>query len=177
MKFRPHLGGALWEDNTMIIRKARLDDIDEMMKIYDAAREFMRSVGNASQWGNGYPSRETIESDIHSEYAHVLEDEGEIIATFFFKIGVDKTYLRIVEGEWLNNREYGVIHRIAIKNKGRGTATHVYNYCYELTKNLKIDTHKDNLPMQKSLLKNGFKRCGIIYLENGDERIAYQKAE
>jgi hypothetical protein len=29
--------------------------------------------------------------------------------------------------------------------------------------------------MQKSLAKNGFVRCGIIHLANGDERIAYQR--
>ena len=33
--------------------------------------------------------------------------------------------------------------------------------------NIKIDTHKDNISMQKLLEKNGFKYCGIIYLEDG----------
>jgi RimJ/RimL family protein N-acetyltransferase len=41
--------------------------------------------------------------------------------------------------------------------------------------NLKIDTHRDNIPMQKVLKRNGFSECGIIYIENGDERIAFQK--
>ena len=40
---------------------------------------------------------------------------------------------------------------------------------------ISIDTHKDNLIMQKFLSKNGFDRCGIIYVEDGTERIAYQK--
>jgi hypothetical protein len=29
--------------------------------------------------------------------------------------------------------------------------------------------------MQHLLDKNGFKYCGVVYLENGSERIAYQK--
>jgi hypothetical protein len=29
--------------------------------------------------------------------------------------------------------------------------------------------------MQKCLIRNGFKYCGIIYLESGAERIAFQK--
>jgi hypothetical protein len=29
--------------------------------------------------------------------------------------------------------------------------------------------------MQRALLKRGFKYCGIIYLESGDERLAYQR--
>ena len=40
--------------------------------------------------------------------------------------------------------------------------------------NIRIDTHEDNIVMQTALSKLGFKRCGIIYLENGDPRIAYQ---
>ena len=29
--------------------------------------------------------------------------------------------------------------------------------------------------MQHNLLKHGFSYCGIIYLANGDERLAYQR--
>ena len=81
----------------------------------------------------------------------------------------------VYDGEWINDDEYGVIHRIAVKYNGRNIIGKVYEYCSKLCKNLKIDTHKDNKPMQRSLEKNGFTRCGIIYLENGDERIAYQR--
>ena len=40
---------------------------------------------------------------------------------------------------------------------------------------IRIDTHRDNKIMQHNLLKYGFTYCGIIYLANGDERLAYQK--
>ena len=159
----------------MTIRKATASDVDAMMEIYDLARSFMRSSGNPNQWGDGYPSRELIESDIASGVAHVLEEDGEITACFFFKIGVDPTYLSIYDGEWIDDGEYGVIHRIAVKYSGRSTATKIYDYCSALSKSLRIDTHKDNKPMQRSLTKNGFTRCGIIYLASGDERIAFQR--
>ena len=159
----------------MTIRKATASDVDAMMEIYDLARSFMRSSGNPNQWGDGYPSRELIESDIASGVAHVLEEDGEITACFFFKIGVDPTYLSIYDGEWIDDGEYGVIHRIAVKYSGRSTATQIYDYCSALSKSLRIDTHKDNKPMQRSLTKNGFTRCGIIYLASGDERIAFQR--
>ena len=29
----------------------------------------------------------------------------------------------------------------------------------------------------KTLIKNGYRVCGTIYLENGDERIAFQKEQ
>jgi RimJ/RimL family protein N-acetyltransferase len=147
------------------------------MEIYASARAFMREAGNATQWSSGYPTREIVERDVESEHGFVVEENGEIIGAFFFKIGIDSTYIKIYDGKWINEEQYGTIHRIAVKYRGRGVVDFVYNYCFGIINNLKIDTHKDNLPMQKSLAKNGFKYCGVIYLESGDERIAYQKAE
>lgn len=161
----------------MIIRNTLPSDIEDIMEIYASARAFMRKSGNKNQWGTSHPARELIEEDIKSKNGFVVEENGEIIASFFFKIGIDPTYVKIYDGKWINDREYGVIHRIAVKYQGRGIVGLVYNHCFNLINNLKIDTHRDNIPMQKSLLKSGFKYCGVIYLENGDERIAYQKAE
>jgi RimJ/RimL family protein N-acetyltransferase len=42
-------------------------------------------------------------------------------------------------------------------------------------KSFKVDTHKDNIPMQKTLEKNGFAYCGRIVLLDGNSRIAYEK--
>ena len=161
----------------MLIRNTTHADIDAVMEIYQAARQFMRECGNANQWGNGHPARELIESDIENKTGYVVEENGEIIGAFFFKIGDDPTYQKIYNGEWIRGGEYGVIHRIAVKYHGRGIVGFVYNHCYSIISNLRIDTHRDNIPMQRSLEKFGFMYCGVIYLENGDERIAFQKAE
>ena len=159
----------------MNIRKAQMRDIDEIMNIYASAREFMRASGNPNQWGDGYPSRELIEADIESGLSYIVEDEGEIIACFFFKVGEDPTYVRIYEGEWIGGGEYGVIHRIAVKYNGRGIIARVFEFCSGISRSIRIDTHRDNIPMQRALEKNGFTRCGIIYLPSSDERIAYQR--
>lgn len=161
----------------MLIRNTRASDIDEVMKIYATAREFMIKTENPNQWGLTHPRRELIESDIANNNAYAVEENGEIIGVFFFKIADDPTYKIIYDGEWIKSGEYGVIHRIAVKYQGRGVASFVYNHCFNIIGNLKIDTHKCNLPMQRSLIKNGFKRCGIIHLESGDERIAFQKVK
>ena len=70
-----------------------------------------------------------------------------------------------------------MIHRIAVSDeaRGKGAAGFIFAGCYEKYPNIKIDTHRDNLPMQKALERAGFKYCGIIYLKNGEERLAYQK--
>ena len=42
------------------IRLATLSDLNKLMGIFDTARRFMQSTGNANQWINGYPQRELI---------------------------------------------------------------------------------------------------------------------
>lgn len=159
----------------MIIRKTTITDVAAAAEIYDMARSFMRKSGNMEQWNNGHPNAEDILRDIESGTSYVCVEEGEIIAVFFFKIGNDPTYDKIYDGAWKKDGEYGVIHRIAVKYNGRGLADKIYAHCYSLHQNLRIDTHRDNIPMQRSLTKNGFEYCGIIYIEDGNERLAYQK--
>jgi RimJ/RimL family protein N-acetyltransferase len=48
------------------------------------------------------------------------------------------------------------------------------DFCRGRIDHLRIDTHRDNVVMQHLIDKNGFQRCGIIYLANGDPRIAYE---
>ena len=48
-------------------------------------------------------------------------------------------------------------------------------FCEGIIKHLRIDTHADNKVMQKQILKNGFTRRGIVYMEDGSPRIAYEK--
>ena len=161
----------------MLIRNTEARDLEAVMEIYAAAREFMRENGNATQWGATHPCRELIEADIVNRDGYVVEEDGEIIGAFFFKIGEDPTYKVIQDGEWLKDGEYGVIHRIAVKYHGRGIVGFVYNHCFNIINNLRIDTHSNNIPMQYSLEKAGFKYCGIIHIDSGDERIAYQKVQ
>ncbi len=163
----------------MIIRKANLNEIFEIDKIYNDARIFMRKSGNLNQWSGGYPSSDTITSDILSSNLYVCCECEEILGVFFFNIGNDPTYEKIYDGKWLNDDKYGVIHRIAISDnaRGKGVASKCFEFAFEKCNNIKIDTHRDNIPMQKALAKNGFKYCGIIHLYSGDERLAYQKTE
>lgn len=164
--------------NELTFRNATEDDLDEIMNIYSDAKDFMRASGNMDQWTNGYPQRELTESSINNADLYVCCDVSDILCVYFFKLANDPTYDKIYNGTWLNDEPYGVIHRIAVAKsaRGKGIATRVLEECLKRAKNIRIDTHRDNTPMQRSLEKNGFKRCGIIYLENGDERLAYQKS-
>ncbi|MFA9375887.1 MAG: GNAT family N-acetyltransferase [Lachnotalea sp.] len=160
----------------MEIRRSTTSDTDIILNIYAQARDFMASNGNANQWGNNYPETSLVEQDMKDRNSYVCVDNGEIVGVFFYTEEIDSTYIHIYEGEWLNNKPYGVVHRVASINGKRGVATFCLNWCFEKCKNLKIDTHRDNVPMQNLLSKNGFVSCGVIYLDNGAERIAFQKS-
>ena len=157
----------------MNIRKSTTADLPRIEEIYTLARAFMREHDNPTQWAGAYPSVDVVKQDIQAGKSYVCEDEGEIVATFYFAVEKDPTYSIITEGNWLSDEPYGVIHRIASVKKGAGSFC--INYGFERCKNLRIDTHEDNYVMQNMLTKNGFCRCGIIFLENGDPRIAFQK--
>ena len=93
--------------------------------------------------------------------------------------GIDKTYNEI-DGKWINNDSYITIHKIASKYFQKGIASFMLNHAITTAKsnniyNIRIDTHKDNLSMQRFLTKHDFKACGTIYLASGDPRIAFEK--
>lgn len=158
----------------MEIRSAAPADLDTILEIYEQARTFMRQQGNLHQWINGYPSKELICTDIQNGNCYVCVSDSQIVGVFCYFQEPDPTYAQIYDGNWLNDAPYGVIHRIAVSAHRSGVAKACYDYALEQCSNLRIDTHRDNYPMQKSLSKYGFQRCGIIHLANGDPRIAYQ---
>ena len=159
----------------MIIRKTKITDVAACEEIYAAAREYMKAAGNPDQWSGAYPDSVEILSDIASGTGYVVEDEGEVVAVFYFSAGPDATYSKIYDGEWKSNEPYAVIHRVAVKHHGRGIIDFIFSECFAAAGHLRIDTHRDNIPMQKVLKRNGFEYCGIIYIETGAERIAFEK--
>ena len=160
----------------MEIRKTRLEELDQVMEVYAYARKFMAEHENPNQWKNNKPTREQIEKDILAGKHYVCEDGQTKAAVFYFAKEVDPTYITIYEGQWLNEEDYAVVHRIASSGKIKGAGTFCMNWASAQCKNVKIDTHKDNYVMQNMLMKCGFTHCGTIYLENGEPRLAFQKS-
>lgn len=156
----------------MPIRNACSNDIPQILSIYAAARAFMHRTGNPTQWPNNYPGLKDIEADIASGDLYVYAKEDEIQAVFFFKRGPDHTYDHI-DGAWPNKEPYAVVHRIAAKT-GSGAGKRCLAWACGQARNLRIDTHKDNGPMQHVLKAMGFVECGVIICEDGTPRIAYQ---
>ena len=163
------------ETVTREIRLTKLTELDQVMEIYAYARKFMVEHDNPTQWGNHKPSREQIESDIKSGKHYVYVVDGQIACVFYFAHETDPTYEKIYDGDWLNNEEYAVVHRIASAGNVKGAGSFCMQWAASQADNVRIDTHENNYVMQNMLKKNGFVHCGTIILEDGEPRWAFHK--
>lgn len=167
----------------LIFRLSNKNDLNSIMQIINYAQEYFKGKG-IDQWQNGYPNVAVIERDIDAGESYVVCNAmGEVLATAMLSFAGEPTY-KIIKGEWITeeNAKYAVVHRIAVdpKYKGKGIATFILQKAIEISpqynaKSIRIDTHKENKAMLSVVKRMNFKYCGIIYLEDGQERLAYEK--
>lgn len=165
------------ESNKYLIRQGKNKDINSILEIIDEARALFKTY-NSPQWSDGYPNKETFLNDIKDDNLFVLVSDDKVIGTMTV-LSYEPTY-DYIEGKWLSDKDYVAIHRIAIKKEYRklGLASIMIKFVEDkFKKNIRIDTHRLNKGMKEFLLKNGFVYCGIIYLneENDKERLAFEK--
>lgn len=181
----------------MNFRKSTFDDIDIILEIIEKAKAELKKMG-LDQWQKGYPNRGVIESDVKKGISYVLEEtaennenseekvSGKIVGTIVLSPEREEPYSKI-EGKWItDDDDYMVVHRLAVDSdvKNKGLATKILEFsegvCIEnKILSLKADTHENNEPMKRLLVKNGFSFCGLIYLDRepdlGAKRTAYEK--
>lgn len=168
------------------IRRSRQEDLPAMLRIYEYARRFMAEHGNPRQWAaSNWPPGALLEEDIRLGRSYVCTVDGRVAGTFVYLFGphIEPSYERIEEGEWPGDRllreagsTYGVVHRLAGDGSARGLGEAALEWAWEQSRHLRVDTHPDNVIMQRLLEKLGFVRCGIIHVaEDDDPRYAYEK--
>ena len=164
------------EDN-YTIRKASTADLARIHEIYAAARRFMRDQGNFSQWdGEDAPER-LLPGDIEAGNLYVLEENSAIHAVFAFITGADPCYAVIEQGAWKSDSPYAAVHRVASDGTVHNVIGRIMSFAGSNISHIRIDTHENNKVMQKALEKQGFERCGIIYVPDGTPRIAFERIE
>lgn len=152
---------------------ATLADLEDIMRIYDEARAFMRASGNYLQWTGGYPSEDLIRDDIRLGRLYICADDcGDIGGVFVLAEGEDPTYEHI-DGEWPDNRPYATLHRMGAACGRRGIADAALGFALTRHERVRADTHADNRPMRGWLESRGFKYCGVIRVSDGGPRLAY----
>ena len=124
----------------MNIRKARQEDLPLILALLDDARAKMVASGNPDQWKPGYPPQQTIEKDLAAEVGYMVEDAGVPVGYFAFVPSPEPTYAEI-DGAWLDDEPYYVLHRIASKEGAHGVLAAVMEYAISVSPRLRIDTH------------------------------------
>ena len=97
-----------------------------------------------------------------------------IVAYFALLPSPEPTY-DVIDGAWLTDEPYGVIHRMASYPEVHGIFSTIIDFAASRYAHLRIDTHRDNRIMQHLIEKHGFTYCGIIWLLDGTERLAYER--
>ena len=162
------------------LRQANLSDADRIWEILQQAIQKRKEEGS-EQWQNGYPNLDVVENDISNGFGYIIENVDNLIIGYVAIIDEIEPAYTAIEGKWLNDDSYIVIHRLAvaqdIKIKGLGTWAMNEIEKIAITKkiqNIKVDTNFDNIGMLRVFEKLGYHYCGEVYFD-GSARKAFQK--
>lgn len=157
-------------ESEMIIRKATIDDIDAIEKLYDEIHTAEENGEQTTGWIRGtYPVRATAELALKRDDLFVLTDNGNLCgAGIINKIQVNS----YTQGSWEHDAEDDqvcVLHTLAIspncRGKGYGSAFIKYYEDYALRNGcieLRIDTNALNTKARTIYQKYGYTEIGII---------------
>ena len=163
-----------------LLTSATLADCDWIVQQIDRCRQLM-AKHNSGQWQGKEPSIATIEKDIHHQHFYLLfEDEQPCGGAAL--VSHEPAYDSLLEGQWLNQEPYIVIHRffIAPSFQGRHLSKvllaqierHILNHRIH---NVRLDTHALNQPMRGLLARLHYPQVGKAWLANAGERLVYHK--
>ena len=160
-------------------RKATQNDSAAIWEILRGAIKRRKEDGS-DQWQSGYPNLGSIKVDIAKEYDFVLEQENSIIG-YCAIIKNDEPAYNNIEGKWLSNEDFYVVHRVAIAEEflNKGWAKRIFIEIEKLAilhkiPSIKVDTNFDNIGMLKILEKLNYTFCGTVIM-NGSPRKAFEK--
>lgn len=160
-------------------RKATQEDLRTAAALIEQAKVFLRENG-VDQWQTGYPNEEAIAGDLLRQEGYVMEAAGQVRGYACISFAGEPCYDDL-EGKWLSDLPYGVVHRMAIDNccKGKGAAPAFFRFAEELCgerdiRSIRVDTDADNRMMRRVLEKQGFTYCGTVCFDNS-EKIAFEK--
>ena len=160
-------------------QKATLDDIPQIWIILQQAI-LRRKNDGSNQWQDGYPNQNIIENDIQNDVGYVLTI-SEICVGYIAILINDEPAYDTINGQWLTNSDFIVVHRLAISDEfiGQGLAQKMMLFTEEIAlKNniisIKVDTNFDNIAMLKIFEKLGYTYCGEVQLRAGIRK-AFEK--
>ena len=163
------------EQRGMTMRVAQPGDLARILEIVEAARAFLAAEG-IDQWQKGTPAPSDFERDIELGWGRVVVLDDQIVGYAALIDGLEPYYGFVYSGEWHPRPgshgvvtppdDYYTIHRVAIATEARERGA----------REVRIDTHHDNLRMQHLVERMGFARaCEVcLYGDSQNLRIAFQ---
>src|ERR1700749_1197882 len=139
------------EFRAMILRRAKQAEKETIWEIIQYAIE-QRRLDGSRQWQDGYPNPDSIQDDMDKGYAYVVEEDGTLLLYAAVIFEKEPAYEEI-QGKWLSNGKYVVLHRVAASPlaKGKNVATKFFQMMEGLAVqnkvySIKVDTNFDNMP-------------------------------
>ncbi len=161
------------------LRQAQMNEKETIWNILQQAIERRRQDGS-TQWQQGYPNLDTVESDLSKGFGYVMTVNNEIAVYVALTLNDEPAYSTI-EGAWLSNGEFVVVHRVAVDEKfaGKGLVKILFDHIEDFTRShgiqsVKVDTNFDNTAMLRILETKGYSYCGEVFLAGG-MRKAFEK--
>ncbi len=169
------LGGKQMID----FRLAAENETELCMSFIDDARAHQREQGFL-QWTDTSPNIGHVIDDIAHERGYLLTYHGKPFGYFCLSFDGEPVYAGL-EGQWLSDGDYAVIHRLAFGKaaRGKGVSKNVFRFSEEVCRargihSLRIDTHEDNKKMRHIIEREGFTYCGTVYY-HGSPRMSFEK--
>lgn len=163
----------------LIFRKAGDADLAGCMALIGEAKAFLKQHG-VDQWQDGYPEETDIAGDIAAQKGYVLADGAVLAAYCCIDFDGEPAYEGL-QGSWLSDGPYAVIHRLAVSRayKGQGLAKRLFAEAEAMAaaqdvRSVRVDTDENNTVMRSLIDGLGFTYCGTIWFA-GSPKIAFQK--
>ncbi|HLS95939.1 MAG TPA: GNAT family N-acetyltransferase [Sphingobacterium sp.] len=160
-------------------REASLGEVDAIWQILEQAIRRRRADGSR-QWQDGYPNRDVVCDDIKKGVGYVLA-VGTDVAGYCAVLQNDEPAYARIEGAWLTEGDFLVVHRVAISDSyiGQGLAKKMLSAVEGLARDrninsIKADTSFDNPAMMHVFEALGYHYCGDVMMR-GAPRRAYEK--
>ena len=156
-------------------RMARPEDAPIVWEVLQQAIR-RRKADGSNQWQDGYPNPEVVSRDIEKGVGFVLTD-GELIVAYCAVLINDEPEYNRIQGKWLTNGDFVVVHRIAVSDDslGKGMAVSLLGFIEEYALHnhifsIRADTNFDNNAMLHIFIKLGFEYCGEVYFRGSDRK-------
>ena len=159
------------------IRKASIDDIDEIVDVYNDVIDYVTTLPFVCRWKRGvYPTYESASKAISEQSLFVLSISGKIVASVILNNEYTKTYDKADWGIDVDYDDIIVVHTVAVHPNylklGLGKAITMYSIEYARSLNkkaIRLDAAKENIPANALYISCGFVHVATVDLEFGVE--------